>query len=217
MKDMLPNRIMNLRALRGHREHSAEQNHEGHVARQDHQAGRLESGLHRRSFNAKRPAKLHRPQGHTRKDRTTPAASISGAMAVQLGPSSLLHTVRALFTAAQNSQGAIGFERAPAPLLHTMRAFFTVAWNTGRGNRSGHIAPIRRPACQQQCQLCRGVAATPNTPAFTSIISSHPTVLHDHPLDNTPDANSRSPIATSIITVQVIAPFFSCLILGSRI
>jgi phage terminase large subunit-like protein len=124
---MLPNRTMNLCALRGHREHGAEQDHEGHLARQDHQAGRLESGLHSRSFDAKCPAKLHRSQGHTRKDRTTRAASISGAMAVQFSPSSLLHTVRALFTAAQNSQGAIGFERAPAPLLHTMRALFTVA------------------------------------------------------------------------------------------
>ena len=127
MKDMLPNRAMNLRALRGHREHSAAQDHEGPPAPQDHQAGRLESGLHSRSFNAESPAKLHRPQGHTKKNRTTQAASISDAMAVQFGPRSLLHTVRALFTDAENSQGAIGFERAPVPLLHTMRAFFTLA------------------------------------------------------------------------------------------
>jgi hypothetical protein len=127
MKSLMSNRTMNLRAPRKHREQCAQQDRERHVDRQDQQAGGLQSGLDSRSLNAKWPAKLHRWQGHTRKARTKRAASISGAMAVQLGPSSLLHTVRALFTAAQNSQGAIGFERAPAPLLHTMRAFFTVA------------------------------------------------------------------------------------------
>lgn len=98
-------------------------------------------------------------------------------------------------------------ERAPALLLHTMRAFFTVARNTRRGNESEHIAPISGPLCQQQCQRWRGVAATPNTPASASTISSHPTVLHNHLLDNTPDAINRSPIATSITTVQVSALF----------